>query len=48
MTHRDTVDDLVRLGREVERAVLARAVRFHLEDRVLVEGNRSVVVEKPK
>jgi formyltetrahydrofolate deformylase len=44
-THRDTVDDLVRLGREVERVVLARAVRFHLEDRVLVDGNRTVVFE---
>jgi len=35
----------VRLGREVERVVLARAVRFHLEDRVLVDGNRTVVFE---
>jgi formyltetrahydrofolate deformylase len=45
VTHRDTVDDLVRLGREVERRVLARAVRWHLEDRVLVDGNRTVVFE---
>jgi formyltetrahydrofolate deformylase len=45
VTHRDTVDDLVRLGREVERVVLARAVRLHLEDRVLVDGNRTVVFE---
>ena len=45
VTHRDTVDDLVRLGREVERRVLARAVRWHLEDRILVDGNRSVVFE---
>jgi formyltetrahydrofolate deformylase len=37
------VDDLVRLGREVERRVLARAVRWHLEDRVLVDGDRTVV-----
>jgi formyltetrahydrofolate deformylase len=43
VTHRDTVDDLVRLGREVERRVLARAVRWHLEDRVLVDGDRTVV-----
>lgn len=45
VTHRDTVEDLVRLGREVERRVLARAVRWHLEDRILVDGNRTVVFE---
>ena len=45
VTHRDTVEDLVRVGREVERRVLARAVRWHLEDRVLVDGNRTVVFE---
>ena len=45
VTHRDTVEDLVRLGREVERRVLARAVRWHLEDRVLVDGHRTVVFE---
>lgn len=45
VTHRDSVDDLVRLGREVERRVLARAVRWHLEDRILVDGNRTVVFE---
>ena len=45
VTHRDTVDDLVRIGREVERRVLARAVRWHLEDRVLVDGHRTVVFE---
>jgi len=42
-SHRDTVDDLVRLGRDVERAVLSRAVRWHLDDRVLVYGNKTVV-----
>jgi formyltetrahydrofolate deformylase len=45
VTHRDTVEDLVLLGREVERRVLARAVRWHLEDRVLVDSNRTVVFE---
>jgi formyltetrahydrofolate deformylase len=45
VTHRDTVDDLIRLGREVERRVLARAVRLHLEDRILVDGGRTVVFE---
>ena len=45
VTHRDTAEDLVRLGREVERRVLARAVRWHLEDRVLVDRNRTIVFE---
>jgi formyltetrahydrofolate deformylase len=42
-SHRDSVDDLIRRGRDVERTVLARAIRWHLEDRVLVQGNRTVV-----
>lgn len=41
--HDDTVDDLVRYGRDVEKSVLARALRYHLEDRVLLNGNRTVV-----
>ena len=45
VSHRDTVEDLVRLGREVERRVLARAVRLHLEDRILVDGGGTVVFE---
>jgi len=45
VSHRDTVQDMIRIGREVERRVLARAVRWHLEDRVLVDGNRTVVFE---
>jgi formyltetrahydrofolate deformylase len=43
--HRDSIEDLVRKGRDVERTVLARAVRWHLEDRILVYGNRTVVFE---
>ncbi len=43
VSHRDTVNDLVRIGREVERRVLAQAVRWHLEDRILIDGNRTVV-----
>jgi formyltetrahydrofolate deformylase len=42
-SHRDTVDDLVRKGRDVERLALARAVRAHLEDRIVVHANRTVV-----
>ena len=45
VTHRHTVADMVRVGREVERRVLARALRWHLEDRVLVDGSRTVVFE---
>jgi formyltetrahydrofolate deformylase len=44
--HRDDVEDLVRTGRDLERLVLARAVRLHLEDRVLISGRRTVVFEK--
>jgi formyltetrahydrofolate deformylase len=45
ISHRDGVDDMVRIGREVERRVLAQAVRWHLEDRVSVHGIRTVVFE---
>ena len=45
VTHRDSVGDLVRHGREIERRVLARAVRWHLEDRVAVDGKRTVIFE---
>ncbi len=44
-SHRDTPEDLVRKGRDLERNVLSRAVRWHLEDRVLVYGNKTVVFE---
>jgi formyltetrahydrofolate deformylase len=44
-SHRDSVADLVRKGRDVERTVLARAVRAHLDDRVLVYGNKTVVFD---
>ncbi len=43
--HGDTVEDLLRIGREVERSVLARGLRWHLEDRVLLNGNRTVVFD---
>ena len=43
ISHRDTPDDLIRKGRDIERRVLARAVRYHLEDRVLVHGGKTVV-----
>jgi formyltetrahydrofolate deformylase len=43
VSHRHSVDDMRRLGRDLERQVLARAVRWHLEDRVIVDGNKTVV-----
>jgi len=44
-SHRDSVEDLVRKGRDLEKVVLARAVRWHLDDRVLVYGNKTVVFD---
>jgi formyltetrahydrofolate deformylase len=41
--HTDDVEELMRVGRDVERTVLARGVRWHLEDRVLINGIRTVV-----
>lgn len=41
--HRNDVEDLKRIGRHVERVVLARAVGWHVQDRVLVHGNKTVV-----
>lgn len=43
ISHRDTPDDLVRKGRDIERRVLARAVLQHLEDRVVLNGKKTVV-----
>ncbi len=43
VSHRHDVTDLVRLGRDLERNVLARAVQWHLEDRIIVYGNKTVV-----
>ena len=43
ISHRDTPSALVRKGRDIERRVLARAVRWHLEDRVLLNGRKTVV-----
>ncbi len=43
ITHRDTPADLIRKGRDIERRVLARAVRWRLEDRVLLNGRKTVV-----
>lgn len=43
ISHRDNVEDLVRLGKDVEKMVLSRGLRYHLEDRVVVHDNKTVV-----
>jgi formyltetrahydrofolate deformylase len=43
VSHRDTVEDLIRKGRDLEKIVLSRAVRLHVENRVLIYGNKTVV-----
>ena len=45
ISHRDEVDDLIRKGKDLERVVLARAVRSHLQNRVLIYDNKTVVFE---
>ncbi len=45
VTHRHSVDDLIRKGRDLEKLVLAQAVRWHLENRVLVYGKKTVVFD---
>jgi formyltetrahydrofolate deformylase len=44
-SHKDSVEDLVRKGRDLEKLVLARAVRWHLDDRILVYDNKTVVFD---
>ena len=44
-SHRDTVDDLVRKGRDLEKRALAQAVRYHLEDRILLYAGKTVVFD---
>jgi formyltetrahydrofolate deformylase len=46
ITHRDSVANMIRKGKDLERVVLARAVRAHLENRVIVHDNRTVVFEE--
>lgn len=45
ISHTHAVEDMKRLGRDVEKTVLARGLRYHLEDRVLIHGNKTVVFE---
>lgn len=43
--HRDTIDDLVQKGRDIEKVVLSRAVRWHVENRILLYGTKTVVFQ---
>ena len=43
VSHRDTVEDMMCKGRDLEKVVLSRAVRWHLENRILVYQNKTVV-----
>ncbi len=43
VSHRDETEDLMRIGRDIERLVLARAVKAHIDDRVLLDGARTIV-----
>jgi formyltetrahydrofolate deformylase len=45
ISHRDQVEDLVARGRDLERVVLARAVKWHLDRRILCYGNKTVVFD---
>jgi len=45
VNHRDDIPDMVRKGRDLEQWVLARAVRYHIEDRIIVSGNKTVVFD---
>ena len=45
VSHRDTVEDMVRNGKDVEKMALARGLRYHLQDRVLIHDNKTVVFD---
>jgi formyltetrahydrofolate deformylase len=45
VSHRDQIEDLVAKGRDVEKAVLSRAVRWHLDHRVLVSAHKTIVFD---
>lgn len=45
ITHKDDIEDLVEKGRDLEKVVLSRAVRWHIENRILLHGNRTVIFE---
>ena len=45
ISHRDSLDDLLQKGRDLEKVVLSRAVRWHIDNRILLCGNKTVVFD---
>jgi formyltetrahydrofolate deformylase len=45
ISHRDTLEDLIQKGRDLEKVVLSRAVRWHIESRILLYGNKTVIFD---
>ena len=45
VSHRNSIDDMVRLGKDVEKMALARGLRYHLEDRVIIHDNKTVIFD---
>jgi len=45
VSHRDSVEDLIRKGRDIEKLVLARAIKLHLENRILVYENKTIIFD---
>ena len=44
VSHAEGIEDLVRVGKDIEKRVLVRGLRYHLEDRVMVDGNKTVIL----
>jgi formyltetrahydrofolate deformylase len=45
ISHRDSTEDLIQKGRDLEKVVLSRAVRWHIENRILLYGNKTVIFD---
>jgi formyltetrahydrofolate deformylase len=45
ISHRDQVEDLIQKGRDLERIVLSKAVRWHIENRILIYSNKTVIFD---
>ena len=43
VTHSNQIEDLVRIGKDIEKQVLAKGLRYHLEDRIMVDGNKTII-----
>jgi formyltetrahydrofolate deformylase len=45
ISHRDMLEDLIQKGRDLEKVVLSRAVRWHIQNRILLYGNKTVIFD---